>query len=144
MSQTFKLSPTIKNVVLADDDEDDVLVFRDAVQKACAALELQVVADGDQLMKLLQVIKVPDLILIDLNMPGTSGKECLQMIRADQRFNSTKLMIFSISSTHKDIQYCLNNGADYYTVKFGSLRQLAELVDDICRGELKNRFTIGS
>lgn len=93
-------------------------------------------------MKLLEVIPVPDLILLDLNMPGIDGKECLRMIRSDTRLDTAIIMMFSISKNHYDIEHCLNNGANFYTVKFGSLRQLGNLVDDICKGELKNIFTI--
>lgn len=134
----------IQHVLLADDDEDDVTVFRDAFEKKCVGIKFQVVNNGQDLLAVLDRITPPDLVLIDINMPGMDGKSCLQIIRGDKRFEHTTIMMFSVSNNNNDINYCLNNGADYYTVKFGSLRQLRELVDDIASGELKNRFTIGS
>ena len=59
---------TIKSIVLAEDDEDDVYVFRDAVKTVLPTATLQTVRNGYELLKLLENF-LPDLLFLDLDMP---------------------------------------------------------------------------
>ena len=59
----------IKHIVIADDDEDDVEMFRDAMDKVCPTIKVTVADNGVQLLSILNEIHKPDAILLDLNMP---------------------------------------------------------------------------
>ena len=63
--------------VLAEDDEDDVMFFRDAISELKLNVELEVAKDGSQLMEILHYQPFPDVIFLDLNMPLRNGLECL-------------------------------------------------------------------
>jgi two-component system alkaline phosphatase synthesis response regulator PhoP len=63
------------------------------------------------------VEKKPDLVLLDLILPKTSGYEVLQRIRKDESIQKIPVVIFSIMGAEKDIQKALNLGANYYRVK---------------------------
>src|SRR3954466_2420259 len=106
-----------KTLVIADDDRDDLQLFEDAVLETCPDMKLTVATDGAKLISLLHVIPKPDIILLDLNMPRKSGKECLKEIRAKDVFDDVPIVILSTSNEETDINYCLQNGANHYFVK---------------------------
>src|SRR5215218_4423109 len=97
---------TIKHIVFADDDLDDVHLFQSALNETCPRNELTVVENGDDLLTILQNGPTPDAIVIDLNMPCKSGKQCLVAIRARKQFNKTPVIILSTSNASSDMQYC--------------------------------------
>ena len=78
----LKMSFNIRNIVMADDDQDDVDLFQSAVDETCPKISLTVAKDGTKLMQLLDSSPAPDAIFLDLNMLGKSGKDCLGEIRS--------------------------------------------------------------
>jgi CheY-like chemotaxis protein len=81
------------HVLLADDDEDDRLIFKDALEEVKVKTRVTIVNDGVQLMDyLLQADnELPSIIFLDLNMPGKSGMECLQDIRNHKDLKTSRL-----------------------------------------------------
>ena len=126
----------IKNIVIADDDQDDVDLFQSAVDEICSKLSLTVALDGTILMKLLDNIPVPDAIFLDLNMLGKSGKDCLEEIRSQAKFDDVPVMILSTSNRKSEIDHCLNNGANHYFVKPSNYNELKDIVKELCKGQL--------
>lgn len=118
------------SILLADDDPDDRELFTEAatLQNAC----VQSVANGMELMQALdQFDPLPDFILLDLNMPEKNGKECLQEIRKHTRFNDIPVIIYSTSSSHKDIEDTYAMGANLYITKPNSFSGLKATVKSI-------------
>lgn len=70
-------------ILLADDDEDDRLFFKDAFEEVKVQTNVNFVHDGMQLMDHLMNpdTKIPDILFLDLNMPKKTGKECLIEIK---------------------------------------------------------------
>ncbi len=122
-----------KHIMLADDDRDDIELFQSAVKECSLNIKVSIAKNGQMLLELLEKEAVPDFIVLDLNMPGISGYDCLKAIRKNQKYNNVVIMILSTSSSEKDIDYCLANGANYYVVKLESLNALSKLVDDLCK-----------
>ena len=125
---------TIKHIVFADDDQDDVHLFQSALDETCPRNQLAVVENGDKLLELLENVPVPDAIVIDLNMPCKSGKQCLLAIRAKKQFNRTPVIILSTSNASADMQYCLSKGATQYFVKPNTFLGFKTLARNICSG----------
>jgi CheY-like chemotaxis protein len=130
------MSFKIKNILLADDDQDDVDLFRSAVDETCSKLSVTVAMDGTKLMKLLDNSPAPDAIFLDLNMLGKSGKDCLEEIRSQAKFDDIPVMILSTTSRKSEIDHCLNNGADHYFVKPNSYNELKNIIKELCNGQL--------
>ena len=126
----------IKNIVLADDDQDDVEMFQTAIEESCTKLELTVASDGLALILLLEKIPTPDAIFLDLNMPGKSGKMCLEEIRSNDNFKKVPIIILSTSNHKSEIDFCLNNGANRYFVKPNSYKGLISIIEIMCKGEI--------
>ena len=123
-----------KNLVIADDDQDDVQLFQNALDDTYPNLNLTIATDGVKLLHLLQEIPKADVIVLDLNMPFKSGKECLQEIRAKDEFNNVPIVILSTSSRKADIQDCLQAGANDFLVKPQSYDDMKSIVTNICNG----------
>jgi CheY-like chemotaxis protein len=107
-------------IVLADDDADDRLFFSEAVEKVSAALKLTTVEDGEQLMEMINKIErssLPDVIFLDINMPGKTGDVCLKEIRANNKFQNVPIIIFSTSTYRPFIKESYENGASMYVSK---------------------------
>ena len=76
------------SILLADDDNDDVLLFEHALNEVSANTSLIIARDGQELMELLHsyTLPYPNAIFLDLNMPKKNGIECLQEIKSNEQF----------------------------------------------------------
>jgi CheY-like chemotaxis protein len=59
----------------------------------------------------------PELILLDLNMPGIDGRQVLKTVKADAALRSIPVIILTTSADNKDVEHCYNNGASTYIQK---------------------------
>jgi CheY-like chemotaxis protein len=121
-----------KSIVIADDDEDDIELFKSMALQFCPDLNIDTVENGDKLMHLLEHSSVPDIIVLDLNMPYKSGKERLLEIRSREEFKDVKIFILSTSDHTEDIQFCMSKKADNYFVKPSSIEGLKSIIAHIC------------
>ncbi len=105
-------------ILLADDDLDDCILFREALEEFKLSVRFTIVNDGDQLMKHLEKnIILPNVLFLDLNMPCKTGFECLTEIKRTERLKSIPVIIFS-TSFHRDVVDMLyEKGAQYYIQK---------------------------
>lgn len=118
-------------ILLADDDEADRLLFKEAISELKIRTVVHSVNDGIDLMDALAVENqpLPQLLFLDLNMPRKDGMECLKEIRANEKYNDISIAIFSTSGTDVDMEETFLNGANVYIHKpndFGSLKKLLE------------------
>lgn len=120
----------ILKIMLADDDPDDRELFSEAVSGNNADVES--VPNGIQLMKTLShQEELPDFIFLDLNMPEKGGKECLQEIRQHARLKDVTVIIYSTSSSKKDIDETFDLGANLYITKPNSFTELQKTLKSI-------------
>jgi len=107
------------SIVLADDDEDDRLFFKEAIEQLNLNSDLNLVENGNQLMKYLEDLNspLPDLVFLDLNMPRKGGLECLREIRSSKKLKGLTVAIYSTSSSEEDIEECFVRGANIYINK---------------------------
>ena len=120
---------TVLKIVLADDDESDRLLFREAFGELKAKTRIHTVNNGTQLMEYLvkNVADLPDLVFLDLNMPRKNGLECLKEIKSNKKYQDISIAIYSTSASKTDIDETFSNGANVYIKKpsdFGVLKQL--------------------
>ena len=119
-------------VLLADDDEDDRIFFREALDEIGLSITLNAVKDGDELMNFLNSqILIPDVLFLDLNMPGKNGKECLQLIRRHNHLQSMPIIIFSTSANHRDVEEAFSLGANLYLQKPSGYTLMVNLLEKV-------------
>jgi CheY-like chemotaxis protein len=120
----------IKNVLLAEDDEEDVLLFETVLSELNQDIIVTVATDGNVLMALLkQATILPEMIFLDLNMPHKNGFECLSEIKGNAQWNSIKIVILSTSSQKQQIETAYDNGADLYLAKPVSYTQFKNMLE---------------
>ena len=71
----------------------------------------------------------PSLIVLDLNLPGTDGREVLAAVKQDQNLKTIPVVIFSTSSNPKDVDVCYEYGVSGYIVKPMNLQRLNQVVN---------------
>ena len=132
-----KLSHTI---LIADDDEDDCLLVREALREAGQEHELRVVRDGDELLGYLRRTEDggrdpprPDLVLLDLKMPGKDGRQALRELKADPRLRDIPIVVLTTSSAGDDVSYCYAMGVNSYVTKPASFRGMVEVMRTLGR-----------
>src|SRR5215212_12034141 len=103
----------VKHIVIADDDEDHVLLFNQIVKKQYPHIQLSFVSDGEQLIQFLHLYSV-DLLFLDLHMPCKNGYECLQEIKKDPALKDLPIIVYSGSAHMTDIQKSFIHKADFY------------------------------
>ncbi len=114
-----------KNIVLyADDDADDRLLLADAFEQVSNEHSLELLNDGFAVIDFLQekTPPMPCLLILDLNMPGLSGREVLERVKADPRFQKLPTVVFTTSSSILDREVCSAYGVDMIT-KPGDLKE---------------------
>ena len=119
-----------KRILLADDDKDDQLLFKEALEDLHISAHLTTVDDGEELMKSLKnkSSSIPDVIFLDLNMPRKSGMQCLKEKMQDEKLKDIPVVIFSTSLIPEVINVLHKQGADYYIRKPGNYSRLKELI----------------
>lgn len=119
--------------MLADDDEDDRLFFKEAFEEVKIKYTISAFNDGEQLMEYLYEEKnpLPDIIFLDLNMPRKSGIECLKEIRANERLKRISVAIYSTSSSEQDIEDTFVSGANVYIRKPNDFNMLKKILSDV-------------
>ncbi len=129
-----------KHIFLADDDAEDREIFQEALSQVHAEAVLTFAENGVKLMNLLNVppMPLPDVIFLDLNMPGKSGYDCVAEIRADQSMNGYPVVIFTTSSMQQDIDQLYSMGANFYVSKPNTFEKLKEVIRKVLYIDWKN------
>jgi CheY-like chemotaxis protein len=113
-------------LIMVDDDEDDCLLVEAALFEADFKCNFYCVKDGPAVFDYLnrhgsyedpESSPRPDIILLDLNLPGMSGREVLMKLKSDERFRSIPVIILTSSADDEDISFCYDVGANTYIVK---------------------------
>lgn len=123
------------HVVLVDDDIDDSYIFNTAVQQSNMPIELSIAEDGQKLFNFLDRNPTPDVIFMDINMPFKNGIECLGEIRANQKYSSIPIVMYSTTSNRLNVEACYNAGANLYVVKPNTFDQVDRMVQRLCSKE---------
>ncbi|TRW27333.1 response regulator [Flavobacterium zepuense] len=127
------MRPTPLHIMLADDDEDDRLFFKEAFEEVKIKYDITTFNDGEQLMEYLNVDgnPLPDIVFLDLNMPRKSGMECLKEIRNSERLKRISVAIYSTSSSEQDIEDTFVAGANVYIKKPNDFNMLKKVLSDV-------------
>lgn len=117
----------IKTIFIADDDSDDLLLFEDALNSVDASIKLEPVSNGIELLSLLQHLK-PDLLFLDLDMPGKNGLECLVEIRKNALYGQLPIVVFSSTTRPANIETAYEMGADLFFIKPANFNDLTSSI----------------
>lgn len=119
------------NILLADDDESDRMLFIDAFSELKIKTTVRTFNDGIQLMEWLnkEETHLPHFIFLDLNMPFKNGLECLKEIKRNEKLKDIFIAIYSTSDNDKDVEDTFSFGANVYITKPNSFNSLKKVLE---------------
>lgn len=124
-------------ILMAEDDPDDQLLTRDALEESRLVNELYFVDDGIELLDYLRQREEyadpatsprPDIILLDLNMPRLDGREALEQIKADPDLRRIPIVVLTTSKSEEDILKTYNLGVAGFITKPVGFDGLVEVI----------------
>ena len=127
-------------ILMADDDADDRLLAKDALNECKITNALHFVENGEELLDYLRQegkyaslanTPRPGLILLDLNMPRKDGREALQEIKADPKLRSIPVVVLTTSKAETDISRIYELGANSFITKPVSFDALIKVMSEL-------------
>lgn len=118
------------NILIADDDPEDLELIEEAILDAEPETELHKFTSGLKALEYLNGIPdagLPQLIILDYNMPELNGAWFLSSIKMEERYRLIPKVILSTSNAPLHINECMNNGATEYIIKPDNMQALQAL-----------------
>ena len=131
----MKMKPI--HILLAEDNEGDILLTKEAMADSGFAVNLSVVKDGKEAISFMMQEGMyagrllPDLLLLDVNLPKKNGHEVLKYIKENMLLKHTPVIMLSTSSSEKDINLSYQNYANCYITKPAEVSGFFEIIDAI-------------
>jgi two-component system response regulator len=129
-------------ILLVEDDPADVEITRRALRESAAPVELIVVRDGQEAVDYLlrqgahaagAGWRLPDLVLLDLNLPRLNGREVLDRLRATPQFRAVPVVVLTTSGRPEDVRDVYAAGANTYIEKPQDFARFVEVLRTVCR-----------
>ena len=124
-------------ILLADDDEDDRNLIKDACDEAGLTCALKFVEDGEKLLAFLrgegafadeECAPFRGIVLLDLNMPGMDGRQALREMKADPALKPIPVVVLTSSGSQEDVARTYEEGGSSFIIKPSTFEGLVELV----------------
>lgn len=127
-------------ILYADDDPEDRMLTEEAFEESKLSAQLQFVEDGEELMDYLfhrgkfsdhESYPLPDLILLDLNMPKKDGRECLKEIKDNNLLRKIPVVVLTTSNDEEDVIKTYNLGVSSFITKPVTFDSMVEVVKSL-------------
>lgn len=106
------------DILLIEDDMDDIDLLKDALDENKVPYHMDVIMEGDKVYSYLKsAATLPGIIVMDLNLPKTGGKEILLELKSSFHLTSIPIIILTTSSAKDDIDYCNKMGIRMFITK---------------------------
>ena len=125
------------HILLVEDNEGDILLTKEALEDAKILVKLSVVRDGKEAIDFLNkagkyaAVALPDLLLLDVNLPKKNGHEVLKYIKTNENFKHIPVIILTTSSSPADINLSYDNYANCYITKPVSVNDFLSMITTI-------------
>lgn len=124
-------------VLLVEDSDDDILLTTEALVAAKLHIDLQIVKTGMEALAYLRRegeyagAQRPELILLDLNLPGIDGREVLRQVKGDEKLHTIPVVIMTTSSSEEDVEMAYGMHANCFVTKPVGLDAFIKIVHSI-------------
>ncbi len=122
-------------ILLVEDDPADQKLVKSSLKAQKMVHDLHIANSGEEALDFLREHKnganLPDLVLLDLNMPGIGGKEFLRLIKSDEELKRIPILVLTTSDSEKDILDSYQLQAAGYVHKPSTLDELREAMSGI-------------
>ncbi len=112
-----------KHILLAEDNDGDILLIKECLAEAGADIDLSIVKDGKAVKDFIgkqgayTAALQPDIILLDINLPKITGFEMLKYIKGNDELKHIPVIILTSSGNEQDVNLAISNHANAYLVK---------------------------
>ena len=123
-------------ILLVEDNEDDIVIIQEVFADMRLATLINVVQDGEEALAYQQqkgkykVARMPDLVLLDINMPKKNGFEVMQAMKADPRLRTLPVIMMTTSHREEDVVRAYEKGACSYIHKLVDLDKFKQLIKE--------------
>lgn len=119
-----------RRILLIEDNPSDVLFIREALAETGTELHLDVVGDGEKGLEFLrnEGTDLPDLVIVDINLPRLEGLEVLEEIRHDPNLRRLPVIVLSTSDLDRDIDRAYDLHANAYVVKRHDYTEIVQAI----------------
>ncbi|HTI57763.1 response regulator [Mucilaginibacter sp.] len=109
------------SILLVEDNEGDILLTKEALEDSKIINKISVIKDGKAAISFFESItakdEIPDLVLLDINLPKISGHEVLMYIKNSEKYRGIPVIVLTTSSSEKDILKSYDNHVNCYITK---------------------------
>ena len=129
MTTLHEIPLTMKNydkpadIILADDDNDEVLLFEMALQQVVLRFTLRHAVNGEKLFDLLRE-QIPDILFLDIRMPCKDGISCITEIRSDRKYDKMPVIMYSSLKYSSFVEETYRKGANLFIEKASTVEEL--------------------
>jgi CheY-like chemotaxis protein len=117
------------SILLVEDDPDDVELMIQALHDNDVPYHMETISQGDKVVPHLeQCEKLPDIVVLDLNLPKLHGREILTRLKAQPRLQSLPVVILTTASSQPERDQCLQLGADLFITKPSTVKGFNEMI----------------
>ena len=122
-----------RSFLLVDDDIDDIIIFQETLKKIDDKIGFFYVNNGKDAIEFLveKAPHLPSLIFLDINMPRMDGKECLKILKHDEKLKHIPVLMYTTSSQSTDIEQTMMLGAMCFITKPWGVNELKKLLSAI-------------
>jgi len=134
-------------VVYADDDPDDIELVTEAFEQYAFNVKLKIFSDGLTTLSYLRNLSVVDdspcLIILDINMPGVNGKDCLKQIRQINQLNEIPVVLFTASVSDRDKEFAklYNAGFINKPLSASQMEMITSKFIEHCNSDIRKLIT---
>jgi CheY-like chemotaxis protein len=136
---SVKLFVMAYKVYLIDDDEDEYLLFQQAISELNIDVDISYLNNCTEMLDLIDHGHIPDLLFLDLNMPVIGGRDCIKKIRQKLK-DKLSIIIYSTSKYPLDVEGSLEDGANLYVVKPNTFDGLIKTLKAVFSIDWKKTF----
>jgi len=119
-----------KEILLAEDDNDDVLIFDMAMTQTAIPYMLRHAEDGEVLFVMLKD-RIPYILFLDINMPCKDGIACIVEIRKNKEYDNLPIVMFTSNLTDRMVEDSFRSGANFYVTKTNTINALVDKLKKI-------------
>ena len=127
------------NVLLVEDSDDEALLTRKGLERSGLPVRVLRVSGGEECLRCLRRQgefaggDAPDLVLLDLNMPGMTGREVMAEIVSDETIRHMPVVVLTTSDAESDVRTMYRLRCSSYVTKPVDYDEFCELIEEVCR-----------
>ena len=124
-------------ILLVEDNEGDAELVIEALGNNGSRCDILVIDDGEEAIRFLSGEgryaneALPDLILLDVNLPKIDGKEVLLFVKSNENLKQIPVVMLTTSSLQSDVDFAYKNHANCYLVKSGNLTEFYRTMESL-------------